>query len=85
MIFTGNIYYNGRMRKGTLSVGEETKFTDSVANNGMYGTLIPMPVNAHTHIGDSFIRDEPRGELPEIVGPGGFKHRQLENSSEVEV
>ena len=25
MIFTGNIYYNGRMRKGTLSVGEETE------------------------------------------------------------
>ena len=82
MIFTGNIYYNGRMRKGTLSVGEETNFTDGVANNGMYGTLIPMPVNAHTHIGDSFIRDEPRGDLPEIVGPGGFKHRQLENSSD---
>ena len=41
-----------------------------------------MPVNAHTHIGDSFIKDEPIGDLPEIVGPGGFKHRQLENSSD---
>jgi cytosine/adenosine deaminase-related metal-dependent hydrolase len=82
MEFTGNIYYNGKMRKGTLKINDETTFIDNISNNGMYGTLIPMPVNAHTHTGDSFISEEPEGNLVEIVGPGGFKHRQLESATD---
>jgi cytosine/adenosine deaminase-related metal-dependent hydrolase len=81
MKFTGHIYYKGKMRRGTIKIGNETEFKEGISNEGEYGTLIPMPVNGHTHIGDSFITEEPSGTLPEIVGPGGFKHRHLANAS----
>jgi cytosine/adenosine deaminase-related metal-dependent hydrolase len=43
------------------------------------GWIVPAPVNAHTHVGDSFLRDVPGkpGSLAELVGPGGWKHRNL--------
>ena len=37
-------------------------------------------VNSHTHIGDSFVKDVPRMGIMELVGPGGFKQRMLENA-----
>ncbi|WP_337859998.1 N-ethylammeline chlorohydrolase [Ferroplasma sp.] len=82
MKFTGNIYYKGKMRRGTLCVGNNIiEFIDRISNNALNGTIIPMPVNAHIHTGDSFISAEPEGSLPEIVGPGGLKHRELERAS----
>ncbi len=82
MKFTGNIYMDGQLRKGTVKLDKgEYEFHEGLSNDGLYGTLIPMPVNAHTHIGDSFIGEEPAGTLPEIVGPGGLKHRKLKEGS----
>lgn len=43
------------------------------------GWITPRPVNAHTHVADAFLHGQ-RGmptSLPELVGPGGWKHRQL--------
>lgn len=43
------------------------------------GWITPPPVNAHTHVADACLRDM-RGmptSIPELVGPGGWKHRQL--------
>ena len=43
------------------------------------GWITPPPVNAHTHVADAFLRGQ-RGmptSIPELVGPGGWKHRQL--------
>ncbi len=43
------------------------------------GWITPPPVNAHTHVGDACLRGM-RGmpeSIPELVGPGGWKHRQL--------
>jgi cytosine/adenosine deaminase-related metal-dependent hydrolase len=43
------------------------------------GWIAPRPVNAHTHVADAFLRGQrgmPRS-IPELVGPGGWKHRQL--------
>lgn len=43
------------------------------------GWLAPAPVNGHTHVADAFLRGA-RGmpkSIPELVGPGGWKHRQL--------
>ncbi len=79
MEFSGNVYYKGKLRKGTLKIDDDIEFTDKIGNKN-YGTLIPMPVNAHTHVGDSFINEEPVGTLPDIVGPGGLKHRFLDNA-----
>ncbi len=43
------------------------------------GWIIPAPVNAHTHVGDAFLRDEPGKpkDVAGLVGPGGWKHRHL--------
>lgn len=43
------------------------------------GWITPPPVNAHTHVADAFLRGQ-QGmptSIPELVGPGGWKHRQL--------
>lgn len=43
------------------------------------GWILPAPVNAHTHVADSFLRGRP-GMPPtvaELVGPGGWKQRHL--------
>ncbi len=43
------------------------------------GWIVPSPVNAHTHVFDAALRDvadKPRS-VPELVGPGGWKQRQL--------
>ncbi len=82
MEFSGNIYYNGKLRKGTLKIEDNIEFFNDKIGNKNYGTLIPMPVNAHTHVGDSFINEEPKGTLPEIVGPNGLKHRFLDNAND---
>jgi cytosine/adenosine deaminase-related metal-dependent hydrolase len=41
------------------------------------GIIIPAFVNAHTHIGDSVIKEPDSMPLEQLVGPGGFKHRIL--------
>ncbi len=46
----------------------------------MSGIVVPPFFNAHTHLGDSFIKDVPAGTIEEIVGPGGYKHRMLESA-----
>lgn len=76
----GIFYWDGQFQAGRY-VPEENKF-ESLPEKDGYDLFIPLPINAHTHIGDSFIRDEPKGSLMEIVGPGGFKHSQLKNASE---
>lgn len=43
------------------------------------GWIVPSPVNAHTHVADTCLRDVP-GKPPtvaELVGPGGWKQRHL--------
>ncbi len=43
------------------------------------GWILPPPVNAHTHVGDAFLRsipDKPT-DVAALVGPGGWKHQQL--------
>ncbi len=46
------------------------------------GIVCPAFVNAHTHIADSVAKDPPFMELGDLVGPGGFKHRILEDTSD---
>ncbi len=86
MKFTGNIYYNSHILRGTLNINDDkNEFKTGISNTGKYGTLLPLAVNSHTHIGDSFIKEEPAGTLPEIVGPGGLKHRMLARATDSEI
>ena len=51
------------------------------------GLIVPAPVNAHTHLGDSFLygSDLPR-TLEELVAPpNGYKHRRLATVSREEL
>ena len=53
------------------------------------GLIVPTFVNAHTHIGDSFIKKKhiklPRN-IEELVGPpNGLKHRLLNVASDKEI
>jgi cytosine/adenosine deaminase-related metal-dependent hydrolase len=41
------------------------------------GLVVPCMVNAHTHIGDSVLKDPPYASLEDLVGPGGLKDRTL--------
>ncbi len=76
----GKVYWNGDFLDGTLlSNGKGVVFEESSKTYTTKGTILPVPVNSHTHIGDSFINSEPTGDLPSIVGPGGFKERELAN------
>ena len=55
------------------SVEESTVVTDTI--------IAPCFVNAHTHIGDSVIKDPPYLPLPELVQPPhGLKHRLLQET-----
>jgi cytosine/adenosine deaminase-related metal-dependent hydrolase len=43
------------------------------------GWIVPAPVNAHTHVADACLRGRPGmpSSVAELVGPGGWKHRNL--------
>ncbi len=79
IIFRGNIFFNGSMIRGSFNVSKN-RFIDGTSSPTVEGTLIQAPINFHTHIGDSFIDEEPVGGVPEIVGPGGFKMKKIEEA-----
>jgi cytosine/adenosine deaminase-related metal-dependent hydrolase len=53
------------------------------------GLIIPTCVNAHTHLGDSFIRFQhiqlPRNVKDLVAPPAGLKHRLLKQATEPEI
>ncbi len=44
------------------------------------GIICPRFVNAHVHVGDSAFKDPPFLPLADLVGPGGYKHRMLDQT-----
>ncbi len=76
--YRGTFYLNGEYKKGIYYTDEKIfEENENIKEEVFY---IPKPINAHTHIGDSFIKDEPTGSLEEVVGPGGFKIKNLKNA-----
>ncbi|MFQ5909362.1 MAG: amidohydrolase family protein [Thermoplasmata archaeon] len=58
------------------------KVNDPIAR----GIIMPTFLNPHTHIGDSFISEEIRGSLEDVVGPpNGLKHRRLREAGRKEI
>ncbi|HLF16315.1 MAG TPA: amidohydrolase family protein [Candidatus Thermoplasmatota archaeon] len=60
---------------------------ESPAKPTARGWIVPSPVNAHTHVGDAFLRDrkDKPANVKELVGPGGWKHRNLAAAAPDEV
>ncbi len=86
VLFRGHMYRDSRIKRTTiLKRNDMIEIVDGYEGEAIYpvyrGTLIPAPVNGHTHIGDSFIQEEPPEDLMSSVGPGGFKHRYLSTVS----
>ncbi len=83
-----------RTLAGTIIYGDEFEPVDGyiTINNGIIknieesrvradSIIAPCFVNAHTHIGDSVVKDPPRRPLTELVQPPhGLKHRILEKT-----
>ncbi len=60
--------------------------TQRHANPLAKGVVLPLFVNPHTHIGDSFINADLTGTVEEIVAPpDGLKHRLLAEATDDEV
>ena len=78
-IINGTFFIKGEFIEGWYDLSSK-KFHQDLEGRKKY-TCIPAPVNAHTHIGDSFVNNEPRGTLEEVVGPGGLKYRMQDNES----
>ncbi|NYT01618.1 MAG: amidohydrolase family protein, partial [Methanosarcinales archaeon] len=88
----GNSRGRETVLSGTIIQGEEMEILEGYlvirdgviaeigegsAEASLEGIICPCFVNAHTHVGDSVVKDPPLTSLQELVGPGGLKHRAL--------
>ncbi len=86
---SGLIYTADGFTRGTVHFqsGLVTKVTSTPDRDAMArGLILPSFFNAHTHLGDSVVLEEPQGTLDEIVGPpDGLKFRRLRESAPEEI
>lgn len=77
----GWVYGPDGFRRGTVHVrdGRVDAVTEAVDRDALArGIVLPLFVNAHTHLGDSVVREEPQGTLADVVAPpNGLKFRRL--------
>ena len=86
---------NGSILSATGFVGGSVGVEDGVivelskkktARPLVTGIVLPAFCNAHTHLGDAFIRMELKGTVEELFAPpDGLKHRMLAKATEEEV
>ena len=81
----GNIMLRRDFFSGTVEIedGRLLSFSNKKEEYDFKGTVIPTFINMHTHIGDFYYSQEPRGSLEDVVGPGGLKHKILRNTKDV--
>ncbi len=86
LIISGTIVYGDEFEpiEGYLCIKDNLireVGTDSRVDAQLTGLVAPCFVNAHTHIGDSVLKDPPVSDLDSIVKPPhGLKHRVLNNT-----
>ena len=90
---SGDILTDKGLEKGYIGF-EKNKIIETGKGNPhkkpiCKGLIVPSFINAHTHIGDSFIKNK-KIKLPknvkDLVGPpNGLKHRLLKEASEEEI
>ncbi|RLF29904.1 MAG: hypothetical protein DRN08_00645 [Thermoplasmata archaeon] len=87
-IFTGEGFERGYIGFKDGRIVEHNSGTPS-GRTVAEGYIVPCFVNAHTHIGDSFIRkkniDLPRDVVELVAPPHGLKHKMLREASEDEI
>ena len=87
-ILTENGFKNGYIafEKGKIV---ETGKDNSPKKPICKGLIVPSFINAHTHIGDSFIKEKnielPRDIEKLVAPPNGLKHKLLKNATENEL
>jgi cytosine/adenosine deaminase-related metal-dependent hydrolase len=82
MLLSGSILYGAEFTpiEGYLCIedGLIKEVGEGKVDSALEGIVLPCFVNAHTHVGDSAFKDPPFLPLAELVGPGGKKHRMLQ-------
>ena len=90
---SGEIFTENGFEKGFLGFEKNIIVESGTSNPPIKpvckGLIVPSIINAHTHIGDSFIRSKniklPK-DIEELVGAsGGLKHRLLREASDDEI
>mgnify|MGYP001111685229 CR=1 FL=1 len=90
----GEVLTNEGFTTGYLCIEQTQKVSDIRKGNApekpiVNGLIIPTCVNAHTHLGDSFIRYKhlqlPHNVKDLVAPPAGLKHRLLKQTSEQEI
>jgi cytosine/adenosine deaminase-related metal-dependent hydrolase len=87
IIISGTIIYSDDFEviEGYLCIKDQkiTEIgTDTAVDADMTGLIAPCFVNAHTHIGDSIVKDPPITDLDRLVKPPfGLKHQMLRSAS----
>ena len=89
--FSGRLLLEDDVLEGTLTVegGRIVEWLEGETERHPTATgwILPSPVNAHTHVADTFARDRPGkpATVAELVGPGGWKSKQLATASAAEI
>jgi len=90
----GEVLTNEGFITGHLCIEQTQKVSDIRKGNApekpiVNGLIIPTCVNAHTHLGDSFIRYKhlqlPHNVKDLVAPPAGLKHQLLKQTSEQEI
>jgi cytosine/adenosine deaminase-related metal-dependent hydrolase len=88
-ILTENGFVTGHLRVEDHSVVGELEKGTLPKKPIATGLIIPTCINAHTHLGDSFIRNHhlplPRNVKELVAPPAGLKHRMLKQATEQEI
>ncbi len=85
LTLSGTVVYGDEFeeRAGYVVIedGKLKEIGEGRLESAVEGIIIPSFVNAHTHIGDSIAKEPDFMPLENLVGPGGYKHKILENAS----
>ncbi len=80
--YNAHFFYNGKY--GVYKILEENSLILDIVDADSEPEYVAVGgfVNAHTHVGDSFIDLPPKLDVASLVGPGGYKHRILNSVDE---
>lgn len=80
--YNAHFFYNGKY--GLFKILEENSNVVDIVDADSEAGYVAIGgfVNAHTHIGDSFIELPPKLDITSLVGPNGYKHKMLNSASE---
>jgi cytosine/adenosine deaminase-related metal-dependent hydrolase len=85
LTLSGTIVYGDEFEEKegyvVIEQGKIKEIGDEKIETAVKGIIIPSFVNAHTHIGDSVAKEPDFMPVEKLVGPGGFKHKILAETS----